>query len=193
MGRPYDPARTTRERLLNLERQAKTRAEAREVAQGVAETVSLERGRGAAFDKAAAGKGGRETPYRRMGGLEWLARKGRITARQQAAGERYGEAWRRARQTAVIGSTLEVQPGSNVPGAPPLGMILRQAAGRSQAEGMLMLYRARLMGQGDLIGACDQVCGRELTPREAAGGDRDAARLEAVLTVALDILASHPE
>ena len=36
---------------------------------------------------------------------------------------------------------------------------------------------------------CDQVCGQELTPREAGGGDREAQRIEAVLKVALDILA----
>jgi hypothetical protein len=37
--------------------------------------------------------------------------------------------------------------------------------------------------------ACDLVCGRELTPREAGGGDREGVRLEAVLLVALDLLA----
>ena len=36
---------------------------------------------------------------------------------------------------------------------------------------------------------CDLICGQELTPREAGGGDRDAARIEAVLKVALDLLA----
>jgi hypothetical protein len=49
--------------------------------------------------------------------------------------------------------------------------------------------RARLFGQGDLVDACDRICGRELTPREAGGGDREGARLEAVLKVALDLLA----
>jgi len=39
-----------------------------------------------------------------------------------------------------------------------------------------------------LVGACDRICGLELTPREAAGGDREAGRLEAVLAVALDLL-----
>jgi hypothetical protein len=46
------------------------------------------------------------------------------------------------------------------------------------------------LGQADLIAACDRVCGEELTPREAAGGEREAARLEAILKVALDILSS---
>jgi glutathione S-transferase len=40
----------------------------------------------------------------------------------------------------------------------------------------------------NLVGACDRICGQELTPREAAGGDREAGRLEAVLAIALDLL-----
>jgi hypothetical protein len=52
--------------------------------------------------------------------------------------------------------------------------------------------RTRLFGQSDLVTVCDLVCGQELTPREAGGGERDAARIEAVLKVALDILAMRP-
>ena len=50
-------------------------------------------------------------------------------------------------------------------------------------------FRAQLLRQRDLVSACDLICGEEKTPREVAGGDREAARLEAVLKVALDILA----
>jgi hypothetical protein len=190
MGRPYDPARAMRERLLKLERQARAREDARAVAEGVAETVGLARERGTAFDKPAAKRGGRETPYRRQAGLEWLARKGRISERQKAAGERYGACWRRAEAAPTIGSTLEVQPGTSLAGGAPLSLVLAQAEGRKQAEAKLALYRRQLLGQFDLISACDLVCGQELTPREAAAGDRDSARLEAVLKVALDILAA---
>ena len=42
-----------------------------------------------------------------------------------------------------------------------------------------------------LLAACDLVCGQELTPREAARTDREAGRLEAVLEVALDLLAQE--
>jgi hypothetical protein len=189
MARAFDPARATRERLLNLERQARGRAEAKAVADGVAETVALDRRRGVVFEKPVQARGGRETPYRRQSGLEWLARKGRITAAQAEAGARYGASFRRANLTGSIGSTLEVQPGAGQPGGPPLAMLLKLAAGRQQAEARLATYRRRLLGQTDLIAACDRVCGDELTPREAAGGEREAARLEAVLKVALDILA----
>ena len=159
------------------------------MADGVAETVALAQARGAAFDRPAGRKGERETPYRRQAGLEWLAGKGRITERQKAAGEGYGACFRRAGAAPSIGSTLEVQPSGGLAAGPSLGMVLKLAAGRRQAEAELAGYRTRLFGQSDLVSVCDLICGQELTPREAGGGDRDAARIEAVLKVALDILA----
>jgi hypothetical protein len=189
MGRAYDPARAMRERLMVLEAREKGRVEARAVADGVAETVSLARARGAAFEKPAAKRGARETPYRRQSGLDWLARKGRISAAQQAAGETYGAAWRRAGSAPTIGSTLEVQPSGGLAAGPSLGLVLKQAAGRQRAQAELAGFRARLFGQSDLVTVCDLVCGQDLTPREAGGGDRDAARIEAVLKVALDLLS----
>jgi hypothetical protein len=193
MGRPYDPARAMRERLKVLEAREQARTEAKAVAEGVAESVDLARGRGAAFEKPAArlgAKGGeRETPYRRQTGLEWLAKKGRITAAQRQAGEAYGAAFRRAGAGARIGSTLEVQPGGGgSAGGPSLALVLARAEGRLRAEDALAAMRGRLFGQGDLVSVCDQVCGRELTPREAGGGEREGLRVEAVLKVALDLL-----
>ena len=56
-----------------------------------------------------------------------------------------------------------------------------------------MQFRARLSRQPTLVAACDMICGEELTPREAVKGvDRETHRLEAVIEVALDILASEP-
>jgi hypothetical protein len=189
MGRAYDPAQAMRERLRILEQREQVRTEARAVADGVAETVGLAEARGAAFEAPTAKRGERETPYRRMAGLEWLAKKGRITERQRAAGERYGDRYRRADAAPTIGSTLDVQPGSSAAGGPSLGLLLRLAEGRRQAQAQLAGYRERLFGQSDLVTVCDLVCGQELTPREAGGGDREALRVEAVLKVALDILA----
>ena len=188
MGRAYDPARAMRERLRILEQREAARSEALAVAEGVAETVALSERRGAAFDRPAPKRGERETPYRRQAGLEWLAGKGRLSARQKAAGERYGECYRRAVQAPSVASTLEVQPGGSG-GGPSLALILRQGEGRRQAGRRLAGYRERLFGQSDLVSVCDLICGQELTPREAGGGDREAARIEAVLKVALDILA----
>ena len=189
MGRAYDPARAMRERLKMLEARETGRTEARAVADGVAETVALASARGASFEKSAARKGERETPYRRQAGLDWLAGKGRITARQKAAGERYGACFRRAGSAPTMASTLEVQPSGGHAAGPSLDLVLRLAAGRQRAEAALAGDRARLFRQSDLVSVCDLVCGQELTPREAGGGERGAARIEAVLRVALDILA----
>lgn len=189
MGRAYDPARAMRERLKTLEARERARTEARAVADGVAETVELGLARGEAFDKPAPRRGERETPYRRQAGLEWLSRKGRISAIQRAAGEAYGACYRRAGAVAHIGSTLEVQPSGGLAAGPSLGMLLKQAAGRQRAETELSQMRELLFVQSDLVSVCDLVCGQELTPREAGGGEREALRVEAVLKVALDLLA----
>jgi hypothetical protein len=187
MPRVRDPAREARDRLLRLERQAKARAEAQAVAEGVAETVALSRARGSAIEAPPAGA--RRGAYRRQEGLEWLARKGRISDAARAAGERYGWAYRRARLEPSIPSTLDVKPGGGFPGAPPLAAVLTHGEGTELARRKLAEFRARLWRQPDLVAACDLVCGEEKTPREAAADDRDAVRLEAVLKVALDILA----
>ncbi|MBS0362088.1 MAG: hypothetical protein JSR98_11970 [Proteobacteria bacterium] len=189
MGRAYDPARAMRERLKILEAREQARTETRSVAEGVAESVSLAEARGAEFAKAPMARGGRETPYRRQAGLDWLAAKGRITPRQKQAGEAYGALYRRAGVVGNIGSTLEVQPGGGLSAGPSLALLLKTAAGRARAEAELGELRRRLFGQSDLVTVCDLVCGQELTPREAGSGDREALRIEAVLKVALDILA----
>ena len=192
MGRTYDPARAMRERLKMLEAREAARTQAKAVADGIAETVELSEARGAAFERPEPRRGEREMPYRRQAGLAWLAGKGRITERQRVAGEVYGDCYRRAGVSASLGSTLEVQPGGSLPGGPPLSVLLKYAQGRRHAEARLAGMRTRLFGQSDLVSVCDLICGRELTPREAGGGDREAARIEAVLKVALDILAMAP-
>src|SRR5262249_35922574 len=128
MGRPYDPARAMRERLKRLQAQAQAPTAAREVGDGVAATVDLAGSRGAEFEKPPVVRGGRETPYRRQTGLEWLARKGRITPAQKQAGEAYGAAFRRAAAAPSIGSTLEVQPTGGLAAGPSLTQVLKQAA-----------------------------------------------------------------
>ena len=184
-----DPARQARDRLLRLERRARSQAEARAVMDGVAETVALSRRRGVAFE-GASGQGAKAQPYKRLSGLEWLLKKGRLTAAEATAGERYGLAYRRAKLDPSIPSTLEVQPQAVLGAAgPSLKHLVAHAQGTAQAAGLLAGYRRRLLMQADLIAACDRVCGEEKTPREAAGGDREGARLEAVLKVALSILA----
>ncbi|HMP63256.1 MAG TPA: hypothetical protein PKA17_09290, partial [Phenylobacterium sp.] len=120
MGRIFDPAQKAKAQLRLAEQRARARAEAAAVAAGVAETVALSAARGAEFETPpppAAG-GARAVPYRRQTGLDWLARKGRIGARQKAAGERYGVLFRRAAREGALRSPLDVRPGGGGPAGP---------------------------------------------------------------------------
>ena len=182
MARAYDPARQMRERLASLER----RREAEAMQARVVETVALSRSRGAEIEAPASGR----LAHRRLTGLEWLARRGRITAAEAAAGARYGQAYRRAKRDQAIPSTLNGQTGSTALDGPSVRDVLKQAEGTAQARQRLAELRGRLLRQTDLVQACDEICGEERTPREAAGGDREGLRMEAVLKVALDILAA---
>lgn len=187
MSRAAYLARLERERLSRVEAQGRARLEARRVAEGVAETVALSTARGAEFDVPAAAAGERQRPYRRLAGLDWMLRKGRLTNAQKAAGERYGECYRKAKGEAAIGSTLDIAPGGAA--GTPLTAVIARAEAHARARDALAAYRDRLSRQPALVAACDLVCGEEFTPREAVGGDREVHRLEAVLEVALDMLA----
>ncbi len=186
-GQAFDPAARTRARLQGLESRARDRAEAQAVAEGVTETVGLSEARGAVFEGPPAP--GR--PYRRQTGLDWLAQKGRISVAQKAAGERYGALYRRAAREGAIRSTLDVRPGGGGPSGPGAReeALLMAAEGSAQAAARLAAMRARLWDQTDLIRACDLVCGQELTPREAVTSEREVGRIEALVAVALDVLA----
>ena len=129
-------------------------------------------------------------PVRRLSGLEHLSRRGRISRSQRAAGEAYGAVWRRSRSEGGLPSSL-ARAGDPLGGgrsAPDPGAGLSAAEARLRARRHLAGLRRRLADHPTLVGACDRICGQELTPREAAGGDREAGRLEAVLAVALDLL-----
>lgn len=188
-GQVFDPAARTRARLQALDARAKDRAEAFAVSAGVAETVGLSEARGAAFE----GPPTPGRPYRRQTGLDWLAQKGRINAAQKTAGERYGALYRRAAREGAIRSTLDVRPGGGGPAGPGAReeVLLMAAEGSAQAAARLATLRARLWDQADLISACDLVCGQELTPREAVASEREVGRIEALVAVALDVLAGE--
>lgn len=190
MTRVLDPVRRQRERQMLLERRTLAQAEAKALAEGVAETVALSAARGAQFEHSLSTRTKRESPYRRQAGLEWLASKGRLTLGQRVAGERYGAVFRRARMEGSIPSTLGLEPRTSAPGGPSLSTVLAHAEGTAQARAKLALYRRQLSAQASLVAACDMICGQELTPREACANDRDAGKLEAVLIVALDILVA---
>lgn len=186
MPRPHDPARRERERLTRLELQERHRREANDVACGIAETAALSRARGSAIATPAAAAG-RSAPVRRLTGLDWLARRGRLTQAQKLTGERYGRAWRRAEGAARIGSSLNLNPGAGRDHD-----VMSAGEARAAAARRLAGFRALVRGQGDLVAACDQICGAELTPREACANGVQAARLEGLLRVALDLMSDDP-
>ena len=189
MSRTAHLARLERERLAVIEQRGRSRREAMAVADGIAETVGLSRARGAAFEEPAGERGVRPKPYKRLAGLDWLARKGKLSVAQKAAGERYGTLYRQARGEIAIASTLDVSPGGA--SKTPLTAVLARAEASVRARQTLSALRERLSRQPALVAACDMICGEELTPREAVSGDKETYRLEAVLEVALDILATR--
>lgn len=190
MSRAAYLARLERERLMRAEQQGRARLEARRVAEGVAETVALSAARGAEFEAPPVARGERQRPYRRLAGLDWLLRKGRLTTAQKAAGERYGRCYRVAQGAVAIASTLDVRPGGAA--ETPLTAVIARAEANARARDALDDYRETLRRQPSLVAACDMICGEELTPREAArGGEREIYRLEAMLEVALDMLAAQ--
>lgn len=158
-----------------------------QVAQAIAESVRLARGRGAAFERIGANLPGQTRTYRRQTGLDWLAAKGRLSPGQHAAGLRYGAIYRQVRGEPGLRSSLSLEPGHG--GGRPLSAVVGQAEVRMRAGDTLLKLRRILGQQAAMVAACDLICGEELTPREATGNDREAGRMEAVLAVALDLLS----
>ena len=119
-------------------------------------------------------------------GLLWLIKKGKLTASRCAAAAVYRAAYREPQEGAMR-SCLNVDPDGGRLGIPP-----DPNAARIDAERRLKAMRGcALAGHEQMIAVMDGVCGGGLTLREMAGGEeRAAGRLEAVLMVALDLVAS---
>lgn len=184
-----DLAVIERREQLRRDALARVRAESISVERGLAETRTLGEARGEAFEHAPAKRGEGRKPMRRLTGLEWLHRKGRITEAQRVAGLRYGASYRRALGEARLRSALDREPQGV---GQALSAVLASAEASAAAHRRLAIFRARLFGQEDLVRACDLICGQERTPREASANGKGAEGLELVLKVALDLLA-RPE
>lgn len=186
MTKPHHIAlmeRKQREANVRLERQTAHRAEALAVSRGVEETVGLRQERGEAFEAPKPKTAGRAAPVRRLTGLQWLNRRGALNPRQLEAGEKYGAVYREANREVSLRSILDREVRGE-----PTGDMLRLAERANQARAVLNRYRT-WVGYGQLITACDLICGEELTPRQAGGNGAKADTLEALLIVALDLLA----
>lgn len=177
---------------LRAEEQAqRQRAEEAAVIVGMMETTSLEEARGAAFLHPEPKRGEkRRKPIRRLSGLEWLHRKGKITDQELAAGEVYGGLYRAAHAAPSIRSNLNQSPGGGSDSASTIGRQIKAANRRLKAGERLTLLHARLGYNADLITALDAVAGREQTPREASPDGREAAILGALAKAALGMLAT---
>lgn len=178
-----------RRRNLALERQAKAREEDNALEDRMAETVERGEARGEEFDRAPQKRGEGRKPIRRLSGLEWLHKKGKLTAEQVAVGERYGRAYRKAKGDGAIKSILNRDVAASE--GPTVEQLKAHAEAVQGARERLAYFRRLLLNQDGLVRACDRICGDELTPREASVNGKTADGLEALVRVALDILALH--
>lgn len=186
MSRKTNLATIERDRNLRTERREKAKVEANALELRRAETLTLASIRGEEIDDPPIKRGERTKPMRRMSGLMWLKSKAKLTDDQYAAGMRYGACYRMAKGEAAIKSILNDDiKGGDGPD------IMRAAEKAAQARCKLQAYRGQLNHSNALVRACDAVCGEEWTPRECSADGHAAGRLEAVLLVALDMLAGE--
>jgi len=120
---------------------------------------------------------------KRVGGLEWLLRKERITLIQHRAGEQYGDDFAKADEPSFR-SCLNDRVG----GEPEPMQETKRVAGKR-----LALARSEALGGHEgLISLLDAVCGHGARIRALVNGDdAEATRKEAQLTLGLDFLARH--
>lgn len=187
-GRAIDTIRLLERQQLGVEeRRLKAKAEDVALELRLVETAALAEARGEVFDRPTMKRGEQRKPMRRLTGLEWLRRKGRITDDAWAAGERYGAVYRLTKGAGAIASILNEDRG--IGGGQTIASVMQHSEKTAQASSKLAMYRRQLINQGAMIAACDTICGEELTPREASADGHEAGKLEAVLLIALDLLA----
>jgi hypothetical protein len=177
-----------RRRMMVLEHRERARKVASEVSEGVSETVALREGRGGAFVHPKRRTGEMEKPIRAMSGLEYLATRKPpwISEEMKRKGELYGACWRAATGEPSLRSCINDQvTGSAVD---PLWGALTAAERRIHASEKLAEMNLILWDQESMIAAMIEVCGRELTPREATRNGQEANILLCLVTVALDQL-----
>lgn len=167
------------------------RAAARSDAQRTAKALQHEREMEAAATLAANLKAqgdvdvhhvGTKVTAKRVGGLEWLFRKGRITMAQYRAGGHYADDFALA-EASSIRSCLNDHVGGGQGEA-------AQEVRRAAADRLRRIRTEVLHGHSDAIALVDLVCGRGIRILHAVDGDREmAARKEAQLALSLDFMA----
>jgi hypothetical protein len=121
-------------------------------------------------------------------GLVWLIRKNRINPRQRIAAAAYRQAYREPQPGAIRSHLDDAQGSGGHTGNPP-----DCNAAFYDAQVRLKSYRTEaLQDHGDMISVMDAVAGNGLTFTELSPKDyRQAERLEAILKIALDLMAQH--
>jgi hypothetical protein len=168
-------------RNLIFESQAKAEAQARSVAEGLAETIALEEARGATFVRPDVRRGERAKPFVRLDGLTWLASRGRLSPRQVQAGTRYG----RLAQIIEGGDISSCLAMFEVRGTGPR---LSPTDAKAWARKKLAEAREAVGEHPGLVFALDQICGLGKRPREVTTDQRASERLEDRLGLGLDLL-----
>jgi len=124
-------------------------------------------------------------PMIRRSGLDWLSRKGRIDARQNIAGQRYGSDYRSVEDVRLRSCLADQSYGGSG----------RETAQEAKEEAYERLRSARssgLVGHSRMIALCDAICGEGRTIRQLTGdNEAEAQQTEASLLIALDLLATH--
>jgi hypothetical protein len=153
------------------------------IEEGPGDTVRLRQAAGSAFELERIGQKAKDVRFRRKPGLDWLLDKGRITEAQRTAGRRYGASFQALEDAGNLKSHLNFTIGGG--SGPGIG----EDADRRAAHRMwLSRARAFVHFHVGMIRALDNICGKELTPREI-DRDRDRAeRIEHELRLALDLL-----
>jgi hypothetical protein len=146
--------------------------------------INAERRGGALRLKKSAASACEAEPVR--DGLLWLIKKDRLSASRRVAAAAYRDLYREPQEGAMRSCLNDEVRGSGS-GRPP-----DYNAGKVDAARRLTAMRTQaLASHQQMIEVMDGVCGGGLTLRELAGGEeRAAGRLEAVLMIALDLVAA---
>lgn len=183
--KPRKPKSPEQIALEAAERRAAERLREQNLEWGVSvDTLTLAAERGEEIDHFPVRPGEREKPMRKLGGLDWLWAKGRITTIQMGAGLKYGDTYRNA-------TDISIRSGSNYVYLGGDDVSAQQRRMESQ-DALKEVRTAGLVGHAELIDLCDQVAGEGRRIRDLAkGSEAVAQQKEAQLSVALDLLAKH--
>lgn len=142
--------------------------------------------RGEIIERPRRKRGEGRKPMRRVTGLEWLARKGKITTAQKLAGDRYGEDWRTVLEVSVK-SGLDFTVRATSPEGSERASERYERASRALAAA----NEFGLCQHEEMKRVCVAVCGEGRTVAEVAGGWRSSPDIERTLVIGLDLLVRH--